>query len=292
MSDDFYNTGSISGNIITFGKGDGDFVGISNHSTGDISGNKITFCGGGGDHVEVGIISPYQPILSSNDNIINNKITFGDGAGDYVQADSLNIGNISGNKITFGDGVGDYVAVLNPSGGNISGNVITFGNGDGDYVLGGGSSNNKITFGNGNSDSVTLGSGAGGDYIATGTGSGDTVTVGAHTSADTFAFALGTNGTYFTTVSGAQGSPSGDHVVVNGGRLGNTLVSEGTLSPGTTLGSFISSVVVTPTPGDTYVGNNGTDTFIYTDTQTGHTGAIELVGVFNASIANHVLTLA
>ena len=78
----------------------------------------------------------------------------------------------------------------------------------------------QTTLGNGNNDAVTLGSGHGGDYIATGRGSGDTVTVGASfLPPDTFAFALGTNGTNFTTVSGAT---AGDHVVVNGGQLGNT----------------------------------------------------------------------
>jgi hypothetical protein len=47
-------------------------------------------------------------------------------------------------------------------------------------------------------------------------------------------------------------------------------------------------------PGDTYMGNNGIDTLIFTDTQKGQTGALEIAGVFsgrNSTISNHVLTL-
>ena len=115
------------------------------------------------------------------------------------------------------------------------------------------------------------------------------VTVGAHTDADTFAFALGTTGVNFTTVSGAA---AGDHVVVNGGQLGNTLLSGSTTDA--TLATYISSLG-TLTKGDTYVGFNtsANDTFIVTDTASGHTGAIELTGVAfqTSTLANHVLTL-
>ena len=115
--------------------------------------------------------------------------------------------------------------------------------------------------------------------------------MGAHTDADTFAFALGTTGVNFTTVSGAA---AGDHVVVNGGQLGNTLLSASTTD--TTLASYISSLG-TLTKGDTYVGFINTtsahDTFIVTDTASGQTGAIELTGVAfqHSTLANHVLTL-
>ena len=129
----------------------------------------------------------------------------------------------------------------------------------------------------------------GGDYIATGTGAGDVVLVGAHTNADTFGFALGTTGVNFTTVSGAA---AGDHVVVNGGQLGNTLLSGSTGD--TSLAAYITSLG-TLTQGDTYVGfnTNAHDTFIVTDTATGQTGAIELTGVAfqHSTLANHVLTL-
>jgi hypothetical protein len=156
------------------------------------------------------------------------------------------------------------------------------------------SSNNKITLGNGQNDSVTLGptsTSPGGDVLATGTGAGDTVTVGAHTDADTFAFALGTSGANFTTVSGAA---AGDHVVVNGGQLGNTLLSGATAD--TTLATYIKSLGPL-TKGDTYVGfintSSAHDTFIVTDTASGQTGAIELTGVAfeHSTLANHVLTL-
>jgi hypothetical protein len=142
---------------------------------------------------------------------------------------------------------------------------------------------------NGPNDSVSLGAGSGGDYIATGTGSGDMVDVVAHTHADIFAFALGTNGTDFTTVAGAL---VGDKVEVNNGQLGGTLVNEGESASYTSLAAFISAIAAHV--GHTYVGNNGTDTFIYTDTSGGQTGAIEIAGTFAGSspISNHVLTLA
>jgi hypothetical protein len=79
--------------------------------------------------------------------------------------------------------------------------------------------------------------------------------------------------------------------VVNGGQLGNTPPVEKGFSSGETMSSFIGSIP-SPTKGDTYIGNNGSDTFIFTDTTSGHTSAIEVVGVFaNSTIASHVLTL-
>src|SRR5262249_271788 len=171
-------------------------------------------------------------------------------------------------------------------------------------VGGGGSGHDTIIVGNGNGDQITLnapsGSKAtGADTIITGTGSSDFVTVAAHTNADTFGFSLLTDGTSFTTINGAQ---AGDHVAVGNSAglvltdpngLGNTLVSKGSDSSWTSLALFIQAIA-SPVAGDTYVGNNGTDTFIFTDTQNGHTGAVELAGqVFaNNSIAGNVLTLA
>jgi hypothetical protein len=62
----------------------------------------------------------------------------------------------------------------------------------------------------------------------------------------------------------------------------------------TTLASYIQSLG-TLTPNDTYVGFNITanETFIVTDTASGHTGAIEIMGVaFQHSVlAGHTLTL-
>jgi hypothetical protein len=140
-------------------------------------------------------------------------------------------------------------------------------------------------------------SNGGGDYIATGIGQGDMVTVGAHTNADTFAFALGTNGSAFTEVIGAL---KGDQVAVNsngnGNALGNTLVPQITILPGSTLASFIGSLTLTK--GDTYTALNDVDgttggpmTYVVTDTQSGRIGAIELVGLHTVSMSNHVLTL-
>ena len=74
--------------------------------------------------------------------------------------------------------------------------------------------------------------------------------------------------------------------------LGNTLVNEGSNASWTSLALFIQAIA-TPVPGDTFVGNNGIDTFIFTDTANGQTGAVELAGqVFaNNSIAGNTLTL-
>ena len=150
------------------------------------------------------------------------------------------------------------------------------------------SSNNTITFGNGNGDTVALGPGAGGDTINTGTGL-DTVIVGSHTNLDTFGFALGTNGSSFTTIFGAQ---IGDHLACNNSlgnslQLGINVVNSATSA--TTLANFIAGLVLTS--GNTYVGTNGTDTFVVTD-HNGQIGAVELVGVFaGTATAAHILTL-
>jgi hypothetical protein len=212
-------------------------------------------------------------------DISNDVITFGNGAGDFV----LDNGNVSNDIITFRDNAEttspDYVQAF----GNISNNTITFGNGNGDYLsVTGSSSNNTITFGNGNGDYLSvLGSGAGRDVIVTGTGL-DTVTVGVHTNADTFGFSLGTNGSSYTAVNGAQ---VGD-LVTSGNSLGN-IVSNSSANYAN-LASFIASL--TPSNGHTYLDNNGTDTFIVTDSGS-HIGAIEIVGSFAGTVANHVLTL-
>ena len=157
------------------------------------------------------------------------------------------------------------------------------GDGTGDSVSLG-SGNNFIRLGNGSGDAVTLSSGAGGDFIVTGTGL-DTVTVGDHTKADFFYFALGTNGSSFTTITGAQ---IGDFLI-SGNHLGSNVVNSSTSF--TTLADFIAGLVLTN--GNTYVGTNGTNTFVVTD-YNGQVGAVELVGVFSGhtvSLANHVLTL-
>ena len=92
-----------------------------------------------------------------------------------------------------------------------------------------------------------------------------------------------------TKVYGAQ---SNDKVEVNGGALGNNWCQKERCQPGTTLSSFINAVVGDPTKGHTYIGNNGTTTFIETDTDGGHVGAVEIVGAFtHSTISNHVLTL-
>jgi hypothetical protein len=59
------------------------------------------------------------------------------------------------------------------------------------------------------------------------------------------------------------------------------------------LSAFISAIGA-PTKGDTYLGTDGTDTFIFTNTSTGHTGAIEITGVspfLQSTISHGVLTL-
>ena len=300
-------TGDISSNAITFGNGAGDYIlaGINanNDTSGNITNDIISFGGGAGDSV------------SANNSLSSSIVTFGDGSDGSVNASSINhcvitflddksqsensVGwgpSLSNSTITFGNGDGDTaIDALRPTG-SISNNTIIFGKGDGDQLLSpfDASSNNKIILGNGQGDRVLLGTSAGlnsgGDYVATGTGAGDIVRVGAHTNADTFAFTFGTSGANFTTVTGAA---AGDHVVVNGGQLGNALSSLSGATADTTLASYISSLG-TLTKGDTYVGLTPTSvdaTFIVTDSSSGQIGAIELTGLHTASISNHALTL-
>jgi hypothetical protein len=218
-------------------------------------------------------------IDTSQVKITDNTITFGDGNGDFVSDSGDNIAAFSGNQISFGGGNGDFVST---NAATITNNHIQMGNGTGDSVsLLSTSGNNFIGLGNGNGDAVTLGSGAGGDTIFTGTGL-DTVTVGDHTKADFFSFALGTNGSSFTTITGAQ---IGDFLI-SGNHLGSNVVNSSTSF--TTLADFIAGLVLTN--GNTYVGTNGTDTFVVTDFN-GQVGAVELVGVFSGHAFNHVLTL-
>jgi hypothetical protein len=136
---------------------------------------------------------------------------------------------------------------------------------------------------------VTATGSPGGDVINTGKGANDQINVGSHFFVDTYGFALGTNGSHFTTVTGAV---SFDKVDVNGGQLGNSLSPLSGTTTQTTLASYIKSLG-TLTPGDTYVGHNATDTFVVTDSASGQTGAIEIVGSFaNFMIFSpHVLTL-
>ena len=286
----------ISNDTITFGNGKGDFVeeGIpvataaatalgqtggatanAQVTVANINNDTIFFGHGDGDFV------------SGPDNINKDSITFGDGAGDYV-SDTVPAfsfedgGSMSNDLITFGNGAGDYVST---SGATNTNNHIQMGNGTGDYVsLLGTSGNNFISLGNGSGDAVTLVSGAGGDSIVTGTGL-DTVTVGDHTKADFFDFALNTNGSSFTTITGAQIGDS----LMSGNHLGSNVVNSSTSA--TTLADFIAGLVLTN--GNTYVGTNGTDTFVVTD-YNGQVGAVEVVGVFSGhtfSAASHVLTL-
>jgi hypothetical protein len=193
--------------------------------TPDITKDTITFGNGNGDYVELTGLTVRAPVeaqtIYGGVSVESGAIgVYSDGdighSGNYntsVESASVitELGEVSDNKISFGQGNGDYVSVV----GDLSGNTITFGNGTGNYVSGGDSGNNKITMGNGNNDAVTLtapvvGSNPGGDIIKTGTGQGDTVTVGTHTNADTFGFAIGTDGTSFTTITGAQ---AGDHII-------------------------------------------------------------------------------
>jgi len=111
--------------------------------------------------------------------------------------------------------------------------------------------------------------------------------------ADTFGFTLGTNGSLFTTISGAQ---KGDHLIAGliagqASDLGDTPVQSETHAG--TISDYISSLG-TLTPGDTYVGYNKTSktTYVVTDTASGQTGDVQLVGVFDHNHTfNHVLTL-
>jgi len=128
------------------------------------------------------------------------------------------------------------------------------------------------------------------------------VNVATHTNADTFGFALSTGGTASsqTTVTGAQ---AGDHVAVGNSSglvltkpngLGNTLVQEGAIAGLNSVNTFITYLGSYGglTKGATYTADNGSSTFIVTDTQNGNTGGVQIVGVFeHNSITHHVLTL-
>ena len=305
------SAGSITGDTIAFGDGVGDPVSVENgfnltviadarsgsspdrmainnltavvHS-GNISSDKITFGDGGGDFVKLG-----QPTI---DFTATAEAGSGGHADQNISISVTADGKVNDNTVTFGNGDGDYVSAF----GDLIHNTITFGNGSGDYVtnvfasFAGLSSNNKITMGNGNNDSVTLGVGvtsAGGDSIVTGTGLGDTVQVGTHNNADTFGFALGTNGTAFTEITGAR---AGDQVI-SGNNLGANVVTEpGTFASLLDFFNFVSGLP--PTNNNTYIGNNGADTFIVTDHK-GELGVVEIVGVFTGNTnGTHVLTLA
>jgi hypothetical protein len=324
---DFTFTDSVTNDWFTLGNGLGDFVEATANDTTtstapiDISYDLITLGNGAGDFVQVAATADANAnangaasataTATAGGSISHDIITLGNGAGDFVEVATAHahatetasasspvgspfslgfgtlatgpaVGDISNDVITFGNGAGDFVL----DNGNISNDIITFRDNAAttspDYVQAFGNiSNNTITFGNGNGDNLTVqGSGAGGDVIVTGTGL-DTVTVGAHTNADTFGFSLGTNVSSYTTINGAQ---VGD-LVTSGNSLGN-IVSNSTNYA--TLTSFIASL--TPSNGHTYIDNNGTDTFIVTDSGS-HIGAIEIVGSFTGTVANHVLTL-
>lgn len=279
--------GAISNDTIIFGDGTHNRV-VDTQGGGSLSNDKIVFRGGSSNGVDAS-------------SIVGTDISFSDdrgGGNNSVIADD----KITNSAITFGDGDKDNLhgpaAVSNFGPALLTNDTIQFGNGNSDsvyaYASGG---NNTIILGNGNNDIIALNvrAGVGGDYLATGTGSGDAILVGGHTNADTFAFATFSSASVFLSTSSftkVYGAQSNDKIEVNGGNLGDTLVSKGTLTVGTTLSSFINTVVGDPAKGHTYIGNNGTTTFIETDTQSGQLGAIEIVGTFaNSTISNHVLTL-
>jgi hypothetical protein len=247
---------------------------------------------GNGDFISASVVTLSLTILPGSDlsgtytetgysGLDNDKITIGGGNNDYVKSD----GDFYHNTISLRNGNNDYViasglsSTFTPPGGPPESGYTP--------VLG----NNNITLGNGNHDTVTIAASGGVDEISTGTGANDKINVGSHGSPDTFGFALGTNGSHFTTVTGAL---SGDLIVESSGQLGNTLSPLSGATTDTSLASYIKSLG-TLTPGDTYVGHNAADTFVVTDTASGQTGAIEIVGVFHptqANLAGHVLTLA
>lgn len=314
------NRGNITNNIISFGNGAWDVVmtrdpdGINNgYNTGIISGNKIQFGTGIANSVGgYGLIKNNSIVfgngswneVGSHTGVINNKIYFGSGAEDSVGSagiisnNIINFGNgfnnavssttMTNNTITFGNGNQNHIDCHSDDfghSGETANNTIRFGNGAGDYLtaaLDGG--NNKIIMGNGAGDYITFGPGAGGNTFITGTGADDRITVGAHTNPDTFGFSLQTNGSHYTTVSGAQAA---DHVILSSNNLANTIVQASTTK--TTIAAYISSLPLQS--GKTYVGYNGTDTFIVTDVAN-KIGAIDIVGNFSHnSISGHILTL-
>lgn len=282
--------GHVSQNTITFGDGNEDKVGTLH-----LTNNKIAFGDGNADAVVVRILgSTGNTITFGNGhhdkfvmdgNSINDVIRFGNGSDDQV---AVPFNGASDDHFTLGNGANDSVRVS-----FAYHDEITLGDGSGDTVdVTDVSSSNTIVVGNGNNDEIRLNNAHdlvnnGFDTIITGTGSSDTVLVAAHTHADTFGFSLGTNGSSFTTVTGAQ---KGDHVI-SGDNLGNKVVAEPGTSP--TMAFFFQFVALhSPSSGTTYIGHSTTDTFIVTDHQ-GQLGAVDIVGVFNHStVANHTLTLA
>jgi hypothetical protein len=300
--------GEISDDTIIFGDGSHNRV-VDSQGGGRISNDKIVFGTGSSNSVDASSIVGTDITFNDDkgvgsnsvvarDSISNNsKIDFGGGNNDNFDADT-----VSNSIINFGDGNNDSLhgPSIAPLFGQkiLSNDTIQFGNGNGDsvyaYSSGG---NNTIILGNGNNDVIALNirAGLGGDYLATGIGSGDAIVASNHTNADTFAFATFSSSLHFfgtSSLTKVYGAQSNDKIEVNGGNLGDALVSKGMLPTGTTLSSFINTVVGDPTKGHTYIGNNGTTTFIETDTQSGQLGAIEIVGTFaHSTISNHVLTL-
>ena len=256
-----------------------------------MSQNKITFGDGDSDHVSVGSSSRdaitfgngLQDRFDLSGKIDHDTITFGNGADDVATV----LGNSSYDTVKFGYGDFDYLYIW----GSSSDDTVNLGNGSNDYVNLEDTAHDLIIVESGNSDNVFLGvssvTAVGGDTVITGTGAHDTVTVEAHSNADTFGFALGTNGSSFTTVFGAQ---VGDHVV-SGNDLGNNAVSEtGTFASLSDFFSFVTGLH--PASGDTYIGRSNTDTFVITDSH-GQFGAVDIVGVFTGSTGGtHELTLA
>jgi hypothetical protein len=288
--------GVIDNDNLSFGNGNGDYVKVGGNVTLDafipsssfsiipplgINDDTIALGNGNGDFVSVSELNLGLGEAPEN-GITKDTITLGNGNQDHVTIDSF--GELGNNKITLGNGHGDYVQQSAGAFGATLGadnNSIVLGNGSNDAVtLPFDNGNNSVTLGNGNNDVVSIGGAfsQGADTISTGTGANDQINVGFHGNADTFGFAFGTNGTNFTTVTGAL---TNDLVVVNGGQLGGTPSPLSGATTATTLASYIQSLG-TLTPDHTYVGFNNTtanDTFIVTDAAGGQTGAIELVGV-------------
>jgi hypothetical protein len=73
-----------------------------------------------------------------------------------------------------------------------------------------------------------------------------------------------------------------------GNALGNTLVP--VTNTATNLTGFIQDLGALQI-NHTYVGNDGSDTFIVTETLSGKIGAIDIADVHAVGIVNHVLTL-
>jgi hypothetical protein len=317
----FTTTTDITGDTITFGVGNNDSFQAPDNSISDsqvtfgngypdsflslyVSSSTITFGDGSGDSF-------------TSTNVSSSTITLGDGSNDLVTIiPKVHHGvplaplNLSNSTIILGNGDEDrfFVPTADNSPGTFDNNTIVLGNGNCDQIGIGTHSEdsyNTLTVGNGQKDSINIFTASGGgDLITTGTGAGDQVEISNHTIADTFAFSLGTNGSAFTTVSATEpggGALPGDQIVANtngngnayGNALGNTLVAV-TNVMATDMAGFINDLINDLGPlqkGDTYVGNNGSDTFIVTETQSGKMGAIELQGVHTVGMGNHILTV-